>query len=264
MWNTRSPDYCVTGSSDTTVYFLHGIYGGKEYWQPLTERLVREGYRVVAWDAPGYGISARDHQFSIARAGAVCARLVANTGTRKNVVFGHSMGGQIALRVMEAVPGLVDAFVMCASIGYLANQTEAQRESFFKSRQGEPGSPDEINQRYLELVTSMMAPAAAGPYVDLVKRVASATPAHAVEGSLKAVRETTERDVVNILQSIRVPSLFIAGELDNTGHPEAVMRNAERVAGSQFELLPGCGHYPWAEDPDAFWGKLRPFLARLA
>ena len=50
----RIPDYQVTGEGKVTIYLLHGIYGAKDYWRYQTARLVGKGYRVVAWDAPGY------------------------------------------------------------------------------------------------------------------------------------------------------------------------------------------------------------------
>ena len=263
MWKTRTPDYCVAGSSDTTIFILHGIYGGKEYWQPLTQRLVDAGYRVVAWDAPGYGVSPPDPEFSHSRSAEIFARLIASTGTRHNVVFGHSMGGSIGLRVMPLIPGLVDAFIMCASLGYIGNQSPAQLDTFFKLRQVDDSSIETVQQKNLQMVTTMMAPGASGPYVELVKRVGAATPGHAVKASLKAVRDSTEEDALRAFASIRVPSLFIAGELDKTGHPDSIRRNSERVAGSRFEIVAGCGHYPWAEDPDGFWMTLEAFLRRL-
>ena len=52
------PDYQVTNDNGrVTVYLLHGIYGAKDYWRYQTQRLVERGYRVIAWEAPGYGIS---------------------------------------------------------------------------------------------------------------------------------------------------------------------------------------------------------------
>ena len=52
------PDHVVTNDGgQTTVYLLHGIYGAKEYWRPLTRSLAEAGYRVIAWDAPGSGLS---------------------------------------------------------------------------------------------------------------------------------------------------------------------------------------------------------------
>ena len=53
----RLPDYMVSGESDTTLFRLYGAYGSKEYFRFTIDRFVRAGYRVVASDAPGYGIS---------------------------------------------------------------------------------------------------------------------------------------------------------------------------------------------------------------
>jgi 3-oxoadipate enol-lactonase len=262
MWNTRLPDYSVAGSSDTTVYILHGLYGGKEYWQPLSARLVNDGYRVVAWDAPGYGISPPDPDFNHANAAAACARLVAKTGTQKNIIFGHSMGGSIALRVNPLIPGLINGFVMCASLGYIGNQSASQKEEFFRSRQTDATDTQEIRRKSLDMVGAMMAPGASGDYVELVKRVGATTPPHAVKASLKAIGESNEKDAMTALAAIRYPSLFIAGELDKTAHAASIKTNADKVPGSQFEVIAGAGHYPWAEKQDEFWSKLAPFLAR--
>ena len=263
MWKVRAPDYCVSGSSDATVYLLHGTYGGKEYWQPLTKRLVDQGYRVVAWDAPGYGLSPMDPDFSIVNAADVCARLIATTGTRNNILLGHSMGGQIAMRVMQKIPGLLDAFIISASIGYLANQTESQKANFYKLRDTDETDPEVVQRKNFDIVSGMMGPRSSGPDVELVKRVGAATPGPAVKAALHAVRATTEEDAIGILSSIRVPSLFIAGEMDTVGHAPSVKKNADRVTGSQYEVLAGCGHYPWAESPEAFWKILHAFLARV-
>ncbi|HTF13659.1 MAG TPA: alpha/beta hydrolase, partial [Burkholderiales bacterium] len=91
----RMPDYQVTGEGRTTVFLLHGIYGAKDYWRYQTERLVARGYRVVAWDAPGYGISPLPDPFSFDVVAEAGAQLIRATAGERNVVFGHSMGGQI-------------------------------------------------------------------------------------------------------------------------------------------------------------------------
>jgi pimeloyl-ACP methyl ester carboxylesterase len=105
----------------------------------------------------------------------------------------------------------------------------------------------------------MMAPGVSGSYVDLVKRVGAATPGHAV----KAIGQATEEEVVAALAAIQFPSLFLAGELDKTAPPEAIKRNADRVSGSSYAVVEGCGHYPWAESLDTFCGKVEPFLTRF-
>ena len=90
------PDYTVSGTGRVTVFLLHGIYGSKDYWRPQTERLVARGYRVVAWDAPGYGLSPLPDPFTLDVVAEAGAELIRALGSGRNVVHGHSMGGQIA------------------------------------------------------------------------------------------------------------------------------------------------------------------------
>jgi 3-oxoadipate enol-lactonase len=256
MWDSRLPDHCITGSSDTTVFLLHGIYGGKEYWQPLTERLVAHGFRTVAWDAPGYGAGPANPEFTLQSAALSCARLIGKTGTRRNILFGHSMGGSISLRTIPLIPGLISGFVMSCSSGYVA----ISRESFLGARQSDASSAEDVRRKNLDMVATMMAPGVSGDYVDLVKRVGAATSGQAVQTSVKAVGAATQEDAFAALAAIRIPSLFVAGEVDRTAPSDAIKANAARVPGSRFELIEGCGHYPWAEAPDAFWNQIEPFL----
>src|SRR5262245_66693223 len=113
----RMPDYTVTGDGSVTVFLLHGIYGSKEYWRPQTERLVARGYRVVAWDAPGYGLSPLPDPFSFDTVAETGAALIKSLGTERNVVHGHSMGGQITPRIRLKVPERVHGIVISSTIG---------------------------------------------------------------------------------------------------------------------------------------------------
>src|SRR5256885_491840 len=94
------PDHSIhNDSGKVTLFLLHGIYGAKEYWQPTTIRLIERGYRVVAMDAPGYGISPLPEEFSFDVVAQAAARLVNAVAGDKNVFYGHSMGGQITPRI---------------------------------------------------------------------------------------------------------------------------------------------------------------------
>lgn len=54
---SRLPDHEIAGRGPFTIYLLHGAYGSRQYFADLIAALVGHGYRVVAWDAPGYGLS---------------------------------------------------------------------------------------------------------------------------------------------------------------------------------------------------------------
>jgi len=59
-----------------------------------------------------------------------------------------------------------------------------------------------------------------------------------------------------------VVEVLVAGEVDQTGHPAGMKRVASMIAGSEFAVVSGSGHYPWAENPAEFNQAFFGFLGR--
>lgn len=49
-----------------------------------------------------------------------------------------------------------------------------------------------------------------------------------------------------------MPTLLVAGEVDQVGHPAGVKRVADMIAGCQSAVVSGSGHNAWAENPSEF------------
>ncbi|UUZ69716.1 alpha/beta hydrolase [Polaromonas sp. P2-4] len=134
MSNYRFPDYQVAGEADTTVYLLHGAYGSKDYFRAEIETLVRAGYRVVAWDAPGYGISPLPAGgLSIEGLAEAAARLIDRTGSATNIVLGHSMGGIVAPLVTLLRPERVHGLVISATVASFSQKSEEDKRSSWRN-----------------------------------------------------------------------------------------------------------------------------------
>jgi pimeloyl-ACP methyl ester carboxylesterase len=67
---------------------------------------------------------------------------------------------------------------------------------------------------------------------------------------------------VAAIRAVSVPALLVAGEVDQTGHAAGMKRVAGMIEGSDFAVVPGSGHYPWAENPAQFNRALFGFLDR--
>jgi proline iminopeptidase len=65
------------------------------------------------------------------------------------------------------------------------------------------------------------------------------------------------------LRRIRVPTLILAGELDEAA-PATQATLHKGIRGSKLVILPGARHLAMVEQPQAYLAALRPFLARLA
>ncbi len=259
------PDYQVTNDAGkVTIYLQHGIYGAKEYWRFQVKRLAERGYRVIALDAPGYGLSPLPDNLSFDLIAEASASLVRATAGERNVYFGHSMGGQITPRILGKVPGKIHAAVICATIGYFGNRTKEDQEEFVAKRTAPPPAGTDPQTAQLMVVKSMMGPGAAGPEVDLVREIAAATPVKTVQAAVKAVQAYPESEAIANIKAIAVPALLVAGELDQTGHAPGMKRVADMIKGAQFGVVSGSGHYPWAENPAEFNQLFFSFLDRNA
>ncbi len=259
------PDYQITNDAGrVTIYLLHGIYGAKEYWRYQTKRLIDRGYRVIAWEAPGYGLSPLPDNFSFDGVAEAGAQLIRATAGERNVVFGHSMGGQITPRIVSKVRDRVQAAVITATIGYFGNRTKEEQEEFVRKRSTPPPPGTDPVTAQLMVVNSMLGPASTGPEVELVRSVAAATPPKTVQAAVKAVQAYPESEAVAMIKALSVPTLLVAGEVDQTGHAAGMRRVADMIERSTFAVISGSGHYPWAENPDEFNRHFFAFLERHA
>jgi len=255
----RFPDYQVTGDADTTVFLLHGAYGSKRYYEHETEVLVRAGYRVVAWDAPGYGISPLPGDYSIEGLADTCAELIRRTGTRRNVLFGHSMGGIIAPRVAVTLPDRVNALIVSATLGSFTRKSAEDRRVFLEERLAPLDRGLTLADAAMPVIRSMFAPGSQGPLVDRVIEVAAATPLKTFRAAITAI---VNYDGDAALAQIAVPTLLIAGEYDKVGRPEGMRETAKSIRGAEFVCVPNSAHYAWAEQPDLFNQHLLGFIER--
>ncbi len=100
-----------TGGDGPPVLLLHG-FGGAAWNFTAMARLL-DGRRVVVPDLPGHGGSSPLPAPSLAAFADVLAGLLDEPAA----VFGHSMGGTVALRLAERHPELVRSLVLAAPAG---------------------------------------------------------------------------------------------------------------------------------------------------
>ena len=92
------------------VVFLHGGgqgSGGWTNWKLNLDHFAREGFRAIAPDAIGYGLSSKpdDAIYSIDFLSQTLERLLDNLGIDKVTLVGNSMGGATAISLPRTIPG---------------------------------------------------------------------------------------------------------------------------------------------------------------
>ncbi len=75
-------------------------------------------------------------------------------------------------------------------------------------------------------------------------------------------RDWGELRALPALRDSHIPVLAIAGEHDRATPPAAARRIAEAAPRGELLVIKDTGHFPFAEDPEAYWGGIQEWLAR--
>ncbi len=99
------------------LLLLHGSPGRMQDFDGLVP-VLRERYRLLIPDLPGFGKSERDLPDYSIRAGSVAVlELLDRLGVERAHVVGFSMGGGVALELWDRAPARVASLVLLSSIG---------------------------------------------------------------------------------------------------------------------------------------------------
>lgn len=261
-YTSALPDYSVTHAqgtaNGTTVFLLHGAFGAKEYWRAQIECLAQHGYRVVAWDAPGYGLSPLPEGFSIDFCAKAAAALIRKEGTERNVVMGHSMGGMIAQRAWAYAPEMIHGYILSATSAAFGQADGDWQRDFVRQRVAPLDAGRSIPDYAPQMLRSMMAPDAQGANVDLLIATVSQMGEETFRAAVASIASYEGRA---LLAGMSIPALCIAGELDRTAPAVVMQKMTSKMPQAQFVELQGVGHFGWAENAGQFNTRIIDFLS---
>jgi proline iminopeptidase len=257
-----------------TVVVLHG---GPGYDQGY----LRPGLGPISADAQLVFVDLRGHGRSSPVPAESCtleqmaddvARLCERLEIDAPVVFGHSAGGFVALRLALRHPGSVGGLILCGTAPTLAPLPDADPPPSLEQRA--PAEAVEVAGRlfggdfsaeaYDDFVRSVL-PYYAGPqHIDLPNRLMRLSGvaldiAAYFFGTLAAAY-----DVRPSLPEIAVPTLVISGGYDWVCPPVASRVLAAEIPDAQLVEVAEAGHFVFSEEPEAFQQAVWAFLARPA
>jgi pimeloyl-ACP methyl ester carboxylesterase len=250
----------IESGSGTPFMLLHGIGARAFSWSAQIEAW-SPGARVVAWDAPGYGLSddlATGEPKAVEYADALVGLLDALDIDRP-IVVGHSLGaliaGTFAARYPQRVRALVLLSVACG-YGRLPDQERARRFHGRAAELVELGPEAFARKRAAALLSSQAPPGA-------LERVVQAMASVRVSGYLAALRMLVDADLWSMTDAIAAPSMVACGTADTVTPPDQNARVAESIGGARFTLVEGAGHALIVERPGELGAALAPFLASV-
>jgi len=251
-----------TGPRDgPAVLLIHGFGSSLHTWEAWAP-LLENRFRLVALDLPGFGLTGPDPtgDYSDERSVAVFVALLDRLGIGQAAVVGSSMGGRIAWRFAAAEPARVSKLVLMAPDGFARFGREYGRTPErlpWLMRLLPYTAPKPLLER-----TMRNAYAVPGTLTDaVVERYHAMLLAPGVRlAILDRVLQTRLLQPEPILATIRAPVLLLWGERDGAV-PASHAADYERVLpDARTIILPGIGHVPMEEAPEASARALRAFL----
>jgi len=243
----------------TTLVFLHGLGGGHAAWDDQCAYFSTHGYRVVAWDQPGYGDAPVVEPYDFERIATALQATIAREAGEPAVLVGHSMGGFVAQELYARHPELVRALALCFTSSAFGGSGSDFSRSFVAARI----APLDAGQSMADIAAALM-PAMRGSRSNAdglahAEHIMANVPPQTYR---KAVALLTTFDRRALLPEIRVPTLLLAGSDDRTAPASVMQRMAPRIPGAELEILEGCGHLGPMDQPEAFNTALLAFLHR--
>jgi 3-oxoadipate enol-lactonase len=237
----------------TPLVFLHGVGGGHHAWESQVPYFGGLGYPSHAWDQPGYGKSAIVEPYDLEHVSASLALLIESLGGEPVVLIGHSMGGFIAQETYARYPQLVKALVLCFTSPAFAGGASEFTKQFLAARIGPLDEGRTMAEIAAKLIPTM------GSNSKLAEQIMAGVPPDTYR---KAVKLLTTFDRRKELAGIKVPTLLVAGSEDKIAPPSVMEKMASKIPGTEYVLMPDCGHLGPMDRPEAFNAILLGFLKR--
>ena len=240
------------------LMFVHGLGGGSAAWSAQFESF-SDRYRVIAWDAPGYGGSV---DFSMDTPMVrdyvdVLAQFLDALGVEAVHLVGHSFGGIIIAAYNRRFPGRVLSLTLLQAVTGFNALEPGRLQELYQARRTEVESMAAKDFAEFRARKSL----APGASPALVARAAEISYSLRPKGYLQAYQAMCAASIFDELAGINTPALVIAGVQDQTAPQEHCQAIAAAIPGSRFDIIEGTGHVIYLEAPERMNFYLGQFLA---
>jgi pimeloyl-ACP methyl ester carboxylesterase len=245
--------------SGPAVFLLHGISSQSGSWVGQLDALAPR-FRVIAWDAPGYGRS--DALPAPAPAAADYAATLAGLwdalGIERAVVVASSLGALMAGAFAARWPERAAGLVLLNPAGGYGRADPAERESKLAARLerlaalGPAGMAAELSPGMLSAAASAGARAVA----------AWSTARLRPDGYTQAARMLAGGNLADDAARYHGPVQVVAASADTITPPAGCEAIARAFPRGEYRLLEGSGHLSYLDAPDTLNALIAEFALR--
>ncbi len=264
-------------SSDPALVLIHGFGGSTFGWRHVMEPLAASGWYVVALDLPGFGLAEKgwSQTYDHASQAAFVLSVMDQLNISQAVIAGHSMGGNVVSWVAALAPERIRALALIDAAIVSPTVTPSSAASTALSL-------PPLRRATRILIRSAFTEATFGELLGSAFAVKSASTPETILGYAAAsrlpewdaallgvLRDGSKNALTQPIAEIvsragaPIPTLILWGADDSWVPLSAGESLRDALPAARYVVLPGLGHVPFEEDPEAFTQAMQEWLAAL-
>ncbi len=245
--------------SGTPLVILHGLGGRSESWAPQYDGLA-DRWRVIGWDAPGYGESSEmmDDTPEIVEYMGVAKDFTDALGLEQFHLMGHSVGTCISAAFHKHYGDQLLSLTLAEAVIGNGGDPREKQDAAIAARirdLAEIGPEKMAETRTPNSLSPNADPAAVAAAVEFAKGMQ-------VPGYTKLFTALVRCNIFDFACPLECPGLIVAGSDDSSAPKDKVAEIAAAYPGIDHWIIDGIGHQIAFEKPEVFVGMLRDFIAR--
>ncbi len=249
--------------SRNTVVLLNGIMASSASWKPLLRPLVTAGYRVLLHDFRGQLRSEKpDKPWDFSEHAEDLQCLMDHTGIVQAHLAGISYGGEAALDAAASFPSRVTSVTAITAAAASDILQTAALNSWTEAAETLRGS-----EFFTAMIPYIYSPEYIRTHRDLLSRKSRAMDRMGKEyfrGQQLLYRSYLTQHFFHTLSRISCPALVVGAEYDALKPLKCSQAIAREIPGSEYVVIPACGHGVLQEKPRELLTIILGFLVKHA
>jgi pimeloyl-ACP methyl ester carboxylesterase len=240
------------------LLFLHGFCESGEMWRYFADSLSTQ-YRVICPDLPGFGDSALTHPIqSLEEVAEQLEAWMQAEQIQNPIVLGHSLGGYVALALLERMGDRIKAIGLLHSTAFaddLEKKEMRNRVFIFLNKHG-------AAKFVISFVPQLFPEHRRDELADAMALAIEDGKRSSLEGLLAyTVAMRDRKDRLAVLQQFAGPKLLLAGTLDGSVKIES--SRAQQEAFTHYIELEGVGHLGMVEEKEKTLAVVQDFVREV-
>jgi pimeloyl-ACP methyl ester carboxylesterase len=260
--------YIDSGKTDAyPLLMIHGLGENLLTWQKILNRLPQENYRFLLVDLPGHGQSTAERmgKYSHRHLAQQLIEFLDTLSIKKVIIIGHSLGGNLALRMALLHPERVQALFLISPAVFSVHGVPLSSLIFANPllRTGIISIANKTLRSEIKLTKTLQDAVFDKNIIDqnLIERIVKPILRNPKSGLALYyyLRDSSRNHVFPDLKSLTLPIFIMSGREDSWVKISEIRRLNASLNNVTFLEIYQCGHMPQEEKPDKVVKQLIKF-----